>query len=260
MQFDRTLIVTRERDYLDILDLALCVVRRFAGPLSLSLAAGVAPFVVLNAWLLAGYSDQDFELGYPPIYLLLMTLLVLYEIPLATAPATIFLGEAVFAERPGPSQIARTFWRGLPQMFLFQGLLRWWFWTWPYFSEVILLEQNPLRAKDSRQLSTLQRSKSLHGGNAGDLFSRIFFALGLGSLLFLSIWVSMLIVFNSLLGEWEWGNPQFLWLYPLALWLVVGFFAVVRFLSYLDLRIRREGWEVELLMRAEQTRLTRNLT
>lgn len=84
MQFDRTLIVTRERDYLDILDLALCVVRRFAGPLSLSLAAGVAPFVVLNAWLLAGYSDQDFELGYPPIYLLLMTLLVLYEIPLAT--------------------------------------------------------------------------------------------------------------------------------------------------------------------------------
>jgi hypothetical protein len=29
----------------------------------------------------------------------------------------------------------------------------------------------------------------------------------------------------------------------------------VRFLSYLDLRIRHEGWEVELLMRAEGLRL-----
>jgi hypothetical protein len=36
---------------------------------------------------------------------------------------------------------------------------------------------------------------------------------------------------------------------------VVAFFAIVRFLSYLDLRIRHEGWEVELLMRAEAVRL-----
>ena len=43
----------------------------------------------------------------------------------------------------------------------------------------------------------------------------------------------------------------------LAIWIVVGYFSVVRFLSYLDLRIRREGWEVELRMRAEGARLTR---
>jgi hypothetical protein len=42
---------------------------------------------------------------------------------------------------------------------------------------------------------------------------------------------------------------------PAAMWLVVGFTTVVRFLSYLDLRIRHEGWEVELLMRAEAMRL-----
>jgi hypothetical protein len=29
---------------------------------------------------------------------------------------------------------------------------------------------------------------------------------------------------------------------------------VVRFLSYLDTRIRNEGWEVELLLRAEASR------
>ena len=47
---------------------------------------------------------------------------------------------------------------------------------------------------------------------------------------------------------------------PLAAWVVVGYFAVVRFLAYLDRRIRCEGWEVELLMRAEAARLTRQLT
>jgi hypothetical protein len=45
--------------------------------------------------------------------------------------------------------------------------------------------------------------------------------------------------------------------YPLVLWTVAGFFAVVRFLAYVDLRIRREGWEVELMMRAERDRLMR---
>ena len=44
-----------------------------------------------------------------------------------------------------------------------------------------------------------------------------------------------------------------------AVWIVVSYFMVVRYLSYLDLRIRTEGWEVELTMRAEAARLTRQL-
>src|SRR5204863_7365315 len=51
----------------------------------------------------------------------------------------------------------------------------------------------------------------------------------------------------------DWFKLQVM--YPTCLWLVVTFLAVVRFLSYLDLRIRHEGWEVELLMRAEALRL-----
>ena len=46
-------------------------------------------------------------------------------------------------------------------------------------------------------------------------------------------------------------------MYPATLWMVAAYFTVVRFLGYLDLRIRREGWEVELLMRAELDRWTR---
>ena len=54
-----------------------------------------------------------------------------------------------------------------------------------------------------------------------------------------------------------WTQPFYTCLYPVAIWLVVAYFAVVRFLAYLDLRIRSEGWEVELLMRAELDRSTR---
>ena len=112
MQLDKTRIVTRERDYLDILDLALRVVREFAGPLFLTLAVGVAPTMIFNAWLLAGYSDQDFDMGFPFLYTVLMTLLVGYQIPLVTAPVAVFLGDAVFTERPQPREILRKF---LPQ-------------------------------------------------------------------------------------------------------------------------------------------------
>jgi len=42
-----------------------------------------------------------------------------------------------------------------------------------------------------------------------------------------------------------------------VLWTVVVYFTVARFLSYLDQRIRNEGWEVELFLRAQRERLTR---
>jgi hypothetical protein len=64
-------------------------------------------------------------------------------------------------------------------------------------------------------------------------------------------------VFARLLqqGEFDvrWYHAQLA--YPAILWLLAAYFSVVRFLDYLDLRIRHEGWEVELLMRAEALRL-----
>ena len=65
-----------------------------------------------------------------------------------------------------------------------------------------------------------------------------------------------------LLGQWEWAfdRPTYTFYFQLALWIVVAYFTVVRFLGYLDLRIRREGWEVELIMRAERARLSKKWT
>jgi hypothetical protein len=73
--------------------------------------------------------------------------------------------------------------------------------------------------------------------------------------------MSYLVWFVRGLFTNHWDYDESLWLYgvPAAMWIVAGFFAVARYLSYLDLRIRREGWEVELQIRAEGDRLTRQI-
>ncbi len=100
MQLDRNQIVIRERGWLDVLDLALRLTRIHAWPLLLTLAIGVAPAMLLNAWLLAGIAEPSFGEDMPISYLIWMLLLTLFEMPLATALATLYLGEAVFQEQP----------------------------------------------------------------------------------------------------------------------------------------------------------------
>ena len=62
---------------------------------------------------------------------------------------------------------------------------------------------------------------------------------------------------NQLSGRWIAGYTALRVFLPTSLWLVVAFFTVVRYLLYLNLRIRHEGWEVELALRAEANKLTR---
>jgi hypothetical protein len=52
-------------------------------------------------------------------------------------------------------------------------------------------------------------------------------------------------------------RPMYTILFPAVFWLTYLYLSVVRFLCYLDLRIRREGWEVDLALRAEAEQLKR---
>ena len=65
---------------------------------------------------------------------------------------------------------------------------------------------------------------------------------------------------GMLTEHWDFDRAMYTVGFQLSVWIVATYFAIVRFLSYLDLRIRNEGWEVELLMRAEGARLSRQLT
>ena len=49
---------------------------------------------------------------------------------------------------------------------------------------------------------------------------------------------------RALVGHFRGGLAQ------VGTWIAIAFFGVVRFLTYIDQRIRLEGWEVELRLRA----------
>lgn len=279
MQLDQTRIPIRERTYFNVLDLALRVSREHAAPLMVTTLLGAGPMFLFNTWLIGPYDPTSEPLdpawGFVR-YATWLTLLVLWQIPLASAPTTLYLGQVLFMQKPEPRRLAGLYLKSLPQLLFFQAFLRGLFtlfcgfavfmhWFWPYLTEVILLERNPFTSGRTG-ISTMKRAQNLHAYNAGDLFGRWMLATAIGFVWIVALWLALFSLRSLLTGETsfatEWLGYNTVWvlLLQVAVWLVIAFFNVARFLSYLDLRIRNEGWEVELRLRAESARLARSLT
>lgn len=283
MQLDRTRITIRPRSAWETLDLALRVTWTFWPTLLLSTAVLAIPCALVNgyvlSWMLSGeYSDDTISR-----YLWSMTLLVFCEAATATLATTTALGRLMFLQEVS----ARVIWADLRscavRIFWCHGVVRGGFvlcWALamlqesleftpgeglllglafyqlvqrsarPFLNEIIVLERNPLRAATAKSITISRRSRSLHGPHTGDLVGRWMFVAVACVVLTANLSLTFWFVAGIVTGVWSWGPLMVQVLVPLAMWLVVTFAAVVRYLSYLDLRIRREGWEVELLVRA----------
>jgi hypothetical protein len=291
VQLDQTRVVVRERSYLEIMDLALRVLRTHAWQILLTSLAGVVPLVAFNAWLLADYS-ADLPVDATPqtvwSYVWRQLCLLTAELPLAGVPTTVFLGYALFEDRPPPGRILRDVLGNLGQLLLLVvlprmplALLAVWIDEpvlcflvtlpliavllvshvgFPYVTEIILLERNPLLRKRPGGMSTLARTKHLHLPAVGDSMGRFFQGAIFGLVWVVSLWFSLSFV-ATLVASGELASATAVWTIhlPLACWTVASVFTVIRYLSYLDQRIRSEGWEVELLLKAEAARLARRL-
>lgn len=270
MQLDKTRIVIRERSYLDLLDLALQVYREHALPVLLTSALMAAPMIAINYFLLNDIlTDLDLDDDMGPVFgfLVCLAFLIVLEVPIATSLTTLYLSQALFIDQPSYRRMFADLWASSWQLLLLQVILRallvpWvlsWlllYAVWPYLTEVILLERNPLRRKTPTAMTTFSRSSALHGPNSGDLFARWLLAGISGGLMILGMWLSVWYLRGMLTNAWEFDAAIYNLHLQLVTWLVLSYFTVVRFLSYLDLRIRNEGWEIELRMRAEAARLT----
>ncbi len=243
MATDDTLISIRERHQIDVLDLALAVIRRRPGPIAWATLGGVAPFVIGNAWLFPHAGENSPGLG-----LILWWL----EAPLALAPLTLVLGGMMFGRTPSPRQVVAQVFRSAPALVWTHGVLRlvplYWLPTRLLFAnEILLLEQG-------RWLKLWNRGGKLILGREGDLF---FLAL----VQLLATWLIALVAYMGIgrvveaviAEELTWDLPEASVLTGLAfqipLWIGAAYFTVVRFLTYIDQRIRLEGWEVELRVR-----------
>lgn len=264
------------------------VLRKFFLPVvGLTLLLGI-PFSLLNHWLVGWMTADTDDFPSKARYLWSIFLLVYIQAPLASSLTTSYIGKTMFYDEPTLMELIRRvfgmgfrlFWvhgvqRGvilvivlfvmtepseeptftellLPFLCLPIFLLRS---LRPYINEILLLELSPLRSKDG-EISAGTRSQRLHGPHSGDLFGRsigmILVTVALGFCIIGLLWFCVATLSN----DWLWNKPMTHFAVPMALWLLVAYVAVFRFLSYLDLRIRLEGWEVELKIRAEANRLT----
>lgn len=290
MQLDQTKIAVRERSAGVLLDVTLHVTRTCFGTLLAALGLGVIPFAILNEWLLFWAAPLEFtsfvDYTNTARYLFLQLTLILLEAPLATVFVTAFLGQYVFVEQPRLRAILTETLRFLPRVLLCHVLIRGGFvgfWLvlvvdrydtfsdaegflilvlfvtiiWrafrPFLNEIILLERIPLTTGAGNRTTIARRSGLLHVNV--DILPRMLYFDVIGTLLALS-WIGFMVFMDGLFLQDGYPGPLMLRLVlPACIWLAVGFIAVARFLAYLDVRIRQEGWEVELRMRAEAARL-----
>jgi hypothetical protein len=124
----------------------------------------------------------------------------------------------------------------------------------PYVTEVILLERTPVKS-DGKRIDFSKRTNALHADASSELFGRSLVTGIWSGLLACCLFSGFLTadLLLSLRGDSQFPFGCLYW--NIALWLVAGFTSVVRFLSYIDLRIRQEGWAVELRVRAEVSRI-----
>ena len=292
MQFDKSFVAIRSRGTLELFDLGLHVIRDYWWQLSTLLVLGAAPWVIADAtamtWMM-GRQPRD-EITRAEGWLLLV--LVASQAQIGTVFISHFLGQAIFAEQPRIMvTIKAVFSRSIGLIWLHLILRGGIFVLWvvasieydmsgdswagilvlmvclllggfamrilrPYVNEVLVLEQAPFSVKKNQASVTFgRRSSGLHGGSPGDLIGKGIVSGLIAGALALSLYGALNFVLDVTALSWNslWWQDTIAWV--TVLWITAGYIAVVRFLSYLDLRIRQEGWDVELLIRAEAFRM-----
>jgi len=285
IKFDRTYIAVRQRSILETFDLSTQIVRDHAGSLLGALLLGAFPLMVVNfliiyRWIAAG----ELVMGT-----YLMGILVAVQAPLGTAVITDFLGSVMFKRKANILKSARNCYRSLGKFFFLHGIIRLALpvtvlvaiatpsWNEdamgayvaflvpgvllcslliralrPFANEVILLEKPSWRGSYEK-LTFSRRSERLHGPASAELFGKAIVTFIFGLLLAISFW-SLFNLRSYIFGTEATVVDSLVVFTPLAFWLAAGFTTVARFLLYIDLRIKQEGWEVELKLRAEATK------
>ena len=250
------------------------------------------PLTQFDTLLIASRDFSSTE-GYRFRYLYVVTALILIQSPLALSAVTYFIGQAVFTERPTARQVFHAIWTRVGPMLYILGVLRmaavsfvpaWFLFTNPVFrpeleiplyllllcggvylirgfrpfaAEILLLERCPVFKSKKRpdQLAYGQRSRWLHSSLYNELFGAHLGVTIVEILTAFSIAMSIVFLIGVLTGIWSWGFWMDLFLYPLTIWIVATWATVIRFLLYMNSRIRTEGWEIELRLKAEAQRL-----
>jgi hypothetical protein len=246
MRLEDMSIAVRTRSVYEVMDLGLLMLRRSFIPLGLLVLINVAPWIALNTWLI---SDIRRDGGALYVFALLLYI----QTPFIFAPMTAYIGLAMFSEKPTILQAMRMtssrFFALLMVMayraicgLTVVGIL----WSAPHVNEALLLERLSLKRAFKRAF-TLQNAA----------FDRQLTMLLLaGVCIAIAGWTAFGTV-SAIVGLFTTGqmfDPEAeyfsfkadYWLLVFATVAAVAYMTVVRFAAYIDLRTRREGWDIEL--------------
>ncbi|MCA9197622.1 MAG: hypothetical protein KDA87_08800 [Planctomycetales bacterium] len=288
MQLDRTRIYIRERSLPEQLDLAFRVSLEYLPNLLFFSAVVIAPLMVLNAVLLNWCLVDEFAAATISQYLALLITLMVLELPFATIPITVFLGRIMFRQptdwktvfgesakyllrfawsqllvrgiglgiflllaiRPDAANSETITFLVFTMLYvLFARMLR------PFVNEIIFLERNPIRSGKAPVITVRRRSISLHRPSTPDMIARFIMVSAACVILSLALILTCWFMQAMTTNNWRVDRSLVMFFVPLSVWIVAVQATVIRFVGYLDLRIRREGWEVELKVRAAAAEL-----
>ena len=257
MNLDRMTIAVRRRTLPEIYDLALLVSRRHGGRLAALVVIGSFPWVVLDMWLLHGLPGQAWTWYW-------LLLLAAVQAPMATAPVTAFLGQAMFDERPSARAALRKAMRRLPALMTL-GL---WYGVLTVVPPALVLapphQVAVLVLEDLRGRAAWSRAAALRSAWSGEWVLHLLLAPALvAAVLWLSVGTAeaCMGLFGSarvmpdpeeLLPQLD---PTISAIPAMVLFATLGWLAIVHFLAYLDLRTAREGWDIDLALRRAAQRL-----
>jgi hypothetical protein len=217
-----------------------------------------------------------------------MSVLVVLQTPFAGAFSTFYLGQAVFEQKPTLRHTFAEVWKlrwpllwilgvkrlaipttlllalriGTDSDIFIDFMLPWLILILvaiirsnrPFVPEMLVLERCPLRSRSPNVITLARRSKGLHGPMSSELGGRFLTVAATSFVLTCSVYYSLIWVRGIATSNWSTDFFAMVVFLPLALWIIAAFTVVVRLLGYLDARIRLEGWEVELAIRAEAIR------
>lgn len=266
-------IAVRPRGILECLDLAVLVCGRHLLGVAAAVAVGAVPVILFNRLVFGATED--------PQALPFVILLTALEMPWAAAPLTMFLGTTVFTGRVTPA-VWREWIRGgigaAGPMLLFQGVLRsmaivscvcvlgpFFVLAAYYLGPVVLLERGGIAGIVSRSIGLVRHDPA-----------RILAFLLIDGVLLGGGWLAGCMFLDSIVSLWSGGtivealaaaldslafgpddfSPAAAfasWPSQIAFWAAAAVVTAFRFFTYLDTRIRHEGWDVELMLRDPDT-------
>ncbi|MDO5553456.1 MAG: hypothetical protein Q4G68_06810 [Planctomycetia bacterium] len=261
-----TSIVIRKRTDYELIDLTWHVLRKHIKPILFYMTCLALPFFLANFLLLFPlycflFAKELYEPGPLLLYWLVAVELLWFESRFASSLVGAWLGLWLFhdEEQDGPvptSAVLETWFNSLTQLVWYTLLLRLYYYNYAFLPEIIMLEKTPYTSKGKIKLTTRRRARYFHRGITGTN-AFVSFETALLSILSHITGLAVLYGAGSLLtgGAAFWFPCFMLFALPLFLWFSCMVNSVFLFLCYLNLRISREGWDLDIALHAEHERL-----